>query len=100
MIEKSKKTMKKTLMIVLTALTVQLHLFSSTAQTITGYDDATYKQGKTQSLFNGENLDGWYVFLKDRGRNNDPRQVFTVQDGMIRISGEEWGCITTEKEYK
>ena len=51
-------------------------------------------------LFNGQNLDGWYTFLQDRGRDTDPREVFTVQDGMIRISGEEWGCITTNKEYE
>lgn len=52
------------------------------------------------SLFNGKNFEGWYTFLQGRGRNNDPKKVFTIQDGMIRISGEEWGCITTEKEYE
>ena len=56
-------------------------------------------QGKTMSLFNGKNLDGWYTFIKDRGTYNDPRNVFTVDDGLIKISGEEYGCITTEKEY-
>jgi hypothetical protein len=28
-------------------------------------------------LFNGGNLDGWYTFLKDRGRDSDPKKVFT-----------------------
>ena len=51
-------------------------------------------------LFNGTDLSGWYTFLEDRGRNNDPKDVFTLQNGMIRISGEEWGCITTNKEYE
>lgn len=55
---------------------------------------------KTINLFNGDNLDGWYSFLKNRGRDNDPKSVFTVKDGMIRISGEEWGCITTLAEYE
>lgn len=50
-------------------------------------------------LFNGKNLDGWYTYVQNRGRNNDPKKVFTVSDGIIRISGEEWGCITTVKEY-
>ncbi len=50
-------------------------------------------------LFNGKNLDGWYRFLEHRGRDNDPKKVFTVVDGMIRVSGEEWGCITTNEEY-
>jgi hypothetical protein len=52
---------------------------------------------RTTHLFNGKNLKGWYTFLQERGRNNDPKQVFSVADGMIRISGEEWGCITTRK---
>lgn len=49
------------------------------------------------NLFNGHNLDGWYTFLQ--GRENDPKNVFMVIDGMLRISGEEWGCITTNAEY-
>lgn len=51
-------------------------------------------------LFNGKNLDGWYTYIKDRGRDIDPKKVFTVNDGMIRISGEEFGCITTDTEYE
>lgn len=51
-------------------------------------------------LFNGKNLDGWYTFLQNRGRDSDPNKVFTVQDGMIRISGEEWGCLTSNNEYE
>ena len=54
---------------------------------------------ETINLFNGKNLDGWYTFLQHRGRDNDPKKVFTVRDGLIRISGEEWGCITTKEEY-
>ncbi len=57
------------------------------------------KLGKPQDLFNGQNLEGWYTFLKGRGRNNDPKKVFNVEDGMIRITGEEYGCITTNEEY-
>lgn len=58
------------------------------------------KPHKAIPLFNGKNLEGWYTFLKERGRNIDPKKVFTVNDGLIRISGEEWGCITTNKEYE
>lgn len=57
-------------------------------------------QKGTIRLFNGENLDGWYTFIKNRGRNNDPKQVYTVKDGMIRISGEEWGSLTSNEEYE
>jgi len=51
------------------------------------------------ALFNGKNLDGWYTFLKERGRDSDPKGVFTVKDGILRISGEEWGCITSFEAY-
>jgi hypothetical protein len=62
-------------------------------------DALNQSENKTIKLFNGDNLEGWYTFLKPRGRDNDPKGVFTVKDGMIRISGEEWGCITTLAEY-
>lgn len=55
---------------------------------------------ETIQLFNGKNLDGWYTYLKDRGKNVDPNGVFTVVDGMLRISGEEWGAITTNEEFE
>ncbi len=50
-------------------------------------------------LFNHKNLEGWYTWLKERGKNSDPDEVFSVEDGILHISGKEWGCITTEKEY-
>lgn len=49
-------------------------------------------------LFNGRGLSNFYVFLKDTGRE-DPLRVFTVQNGLLRISGEAWGGLTTEREY-
>lgn len=54
----------------------------------------------TIQLFNGENLDGWYTYLKGIGKNKDPQNVFTVRDGMIHITGETWGSIVTEEEYE
>lgn len=50
-------------------------------------------------LFNGKDLSGWYTFVKGKGKNVDPNKVFTVQNGLIRISGEEFGCITTDREF-
>ena len=37
-------------------------------------------------LFNGRNLDGWHTWLVDTQRT-DPRRVFTVTNGCLRISG-------------
>ncbi|OQB43365.1 MAG: hypothetical protein BWY09_00207 [Candidatus Hydrogenedentes bacterium ADurb.Bin179] len=51
-------------------------------------------------LFNGKDLGGWYTYLKGRGRDVDPLKVFTVSDGMLRISGEELGCVTSVNEFE
>ena len=67
---------------------------------LTGFTKSISPGKSTKNLFNGKNLDGWYTFIKDKGKNNDPNKVFTVQDGMIRISGEEFGCITTNDEFE
>lgn len=50
------------------------------------------------ALFNGRDLANFYVSMKDTG-DEDPKQVFTVRDGMIRISGEAWGGLTTHDEF-
>jgi hypothetical protein len=50
-------------------------------------------------LFNGRNLDGWYTWLRE-SRYTDPKQVFTVRDGQVRISGEEWGGLATRQSYR
>ena len=51
-------------------------------------------------LFNGKDLNGWYTYLKGRGRDVDPLKVFTVTDGSLRISGEEFGCVTSVNEFE
>jgi hypothetical protein len=49
--------------------------------------------------FNGKNLDGFYTFQKDSG-HKDPKDVYSVLDGMIHISGEGRGYLATEKAYR
>lgn len=56
-------------------------------------------QGEMKPLFNGKNLDGWYSFLLTKGKNNDPEKVFTVENGLLHISGKEFGYICTEKTF-
>ena len=60
----------------------------------------TVMASEPRSLFNGQNLDNWYKFIRQRGRDNDPKGVFTVVDGVIRVSGEEYGCITTSESFQ
>lgn len=52
------------------------------------------------SLFNGKSLDGWYVFLKEGGKNSDASGEISVVDGQIRIAGKQLGYLSTEKEYE
>ena len=52
------------------------------------------------ALFNGKNLDGWYTFLATKGKANDPEKVFLVENGMLHISGKEFGYIATPKTYR
>ena len=55
---------------------------------------------KRERLFNKRDLTGWYSFLRGAGRNRDSLGVFTVNKGLLHISGQEFGCITTQKEYE
>jgi len=50
-------------------------------------------------LFNGRDLSGWTTWLVDT-KQEDPRGVYTVRDGMIRISGDGFGYLSTERTYK
>jgi len=94
--------MKRQIMI---SLFVILSFSVFTGPVIAGFPDQskTGKKGTQKSaikLFNGKNLDGWYTYVRGKGRNNDPDGVFTAVNGMIRISGEEYGCITTNDEFE
>ena len=64
-------------------------------------------------LFNGSDLSGWTTYISMqptsdnmkvptsvRGVGVDPQKVFSVVDGTIRISGEEWGSLSTTDEYE
>jgi hypothetical protein len=50
-------------------------------------------------LFNGGNLENFDTFLKSRGLNHDPDQVFRVEKGVIHVSGKEFGYIITKQEF-
>lgn len=62
-------------------------------------------EGQAISLFNGKDFSGWHFFIRHaKGSPADPRTdpkgVFKVEDGIIHISGEEFGCLTTNNEYE
>ena len=54
---------------------------------------------ETLKLWSGKDLTGLTTWLKDTKRE-DPRKVFTVKDGVIHVSGDGFGYLATEKEYR
>jgi len=54
---------------------------------------------KFKQLFNGKDLDGWYICLKGMPLGMDTGKVFSVEDKMIHISGESFGYIATKRSF-
>lgn len=52
---------------------------------------------KKEVLFNGQNLDGWEIFVFDSITN--PSDFFYVKDGMIETAGVPVGYLRTTKEF-
>ena len=57
-------------------------------------------------MFNGRDLNGWYTFLQQHGRNADPDRIIAIDDGVIHLyrdtadgSRVVQGYIATEKQY-
>lgn len=55
--------------------------------------------GGPVKLFNGTNLEGFYVWHQETKYAN-PKQVFTVSDGMLRVSGEGFGGLITFDHWR
>ena len=55
---------------------------------------------RATSLFNGKNLDGWYIYLNPKAGSQDPDSAFVVQNNMLYITGLSVGYICTKKSYK
>ena len=51
-------------------------------------------------LFDGRGLDNFDTFLKNEGLNSDPNHVFQLENGVIHISGKEYGYLVTKQPYK
>lgn len=62
----------------------------TTAQTVTN-------ENETMQLFNGKDLNNWIFKLKDS--SIDPATVFTVQNGVIHITGNPFGYMRTIDTY-
>ena len=61
--------------------------------------DAAIRPTQVIELFNGRDLTGFTTWLRDT-KHEDPRGVFAVTDAVIRISGDGFGGLITEKAYR
>lgn len=51
------------------------------------------------TVFNGKNLEGFYPWLQGSGYK-DVNSVFTVQDGVLNVTGEGYGGLVTRDSYR
>ena len=67
----------------------------------TASDGGSYvpKHGKAIVLFDGSRPSTFDSFLETQGLNNDPDHVFTFENGVIHVSGSEFGYLITKQEY-
>ncbi len=59
--------------------------------------DSGSQDGETIALFNGRDLEGWHIYLKDS--NADPKSVWKIQDGEIFCTGNPTGFLRTKEQY-
>lgn len=73
---------------------------AAAAAVLTSSSPAQDKRG-FEPLFNGKDLTGWKPFLRGSkdNPNPDPKNTWSVVDGVIVCKGKPNGYIATEKEY-
>ncbi|MBI1904484.1 MAG: DUF1080 domain-containing protein [Planctomycetia bacterium] len=50
-------------------------------------------------LFNGKDLANFHVWLSDT-KGEDPKKIFAVHDGLLHVSGDGLGYLSTNDEYR
>ena len=76
-----------------------LILAAGLSGTLPAAEPTPIRPARRVQLFNGRDLSGFYTYLQ-HNKYNDPLHVFTVRDGLLRISGEEFGGISTKDAYR
>jgi hypothetical protein len=89
----------KTIRLVTLLLVFTLATFNTTFAQTTAKNSNSKNPGQTGNiqLFNGKDLTNWIFYLKDK--SVDPATVFTVQNGVIHISGNPFGYMRTKDIY-
>ena len=55
---------------------------------------------KTIKLFNQKNLKAWYAYELETGKHINAAELFSVEQGMIRLYGKKAGYLISEKSFK
>lgn len=58
-----------------------------------------YSQGKSTSLFNGKNLEGWHVDVPALDKEPSLKSPFIVRNGMLVSLGNPGGHLITDKTF-
>lgn len=64
-------------------LSAALFCFALTSPAVAAEPQPAIAATAWRPLFNGKNLDGWYLFLQKAERDQDPERVVTIEDGAI-----------------
>ena len=57
-------------------------------------------QETNTKLFNGKNLKAWYAYVKSTGKHLDATEVFSVEDGVVKFSGDENGYLMSLDTFR
>ncbi len=57
------------------------------------------KAQSTSNLFNGKDLNGWYAYEPESGKHKNAREVFKVDQQMIRLYGAKAGYLMSEQSF-
>ncbi len=60
---------------------------------------AQTSEEKVIHLIKGKDLLSFYTFLTEYGVDTDPDRVFSIQDGVVRISGQHFGYLATRETF-
>ncbi len=52
------------------------------------------------SLFNQNNLDGWYAYTPETGKLDTATKIFAVENNMIRLYGKNAGYLMSNQSFK
>src|SRR5215469_1447056 len=82
-----------------TAIIATLGLAICSSQASAAENSYVPAHGEPIVLFEGKDLSNFDSFLKTKGLNNDPDHVFMLENGVIHISGSEFGYLITKREF-